>query len=336
MSNYFRQSRYCSELDRTAEELIAYDRIPRAERPRRFQTHKLAGTDKYVRACAEFAGHNQRLGRPSLLRSPERAADLIIDFVQQLRSGGRTVCAILDILTAINTWYFTRDLPRPGSRKLSAFTASLRKEHTVVRATPASPEHVKGMCRQAILTRSPLAAARDQALLLDAFTSAERPMELRTMRVEDLEFDLPRGMRIRIPQSKGDQEGEGQYVTITVARDRSYCPVHKTLDWLKASGITSGIVFRTIDRHGNIGPDRPMSHTAYDTLMKSYLRSVGLAGRLSGYSMRRGYATTAHDYGASKNEIGKQLRHKHDSTTEIYVDRRPIPFERSITGVLLS
>jgi integrase len=51
--------------------------------------------------------------------------------------------------------------------------------------------------------------------------------------------------------------------------------------------------------------------------------------------LRRGFATTAADNGASLRQIRDQLRHEHDETTEIYIARRPLPFDQSLTPLIL-
>jgi integrase len=338
MSRFFRTNQWCSELDRTPDEIIAFANLPTAERPRRLRTHSETCTSQYVQECARFARFNEARGRPTFVRQPNRAADLILDFIKEEHENkGRGVCAVLAAVTAIRTWYFTRDYERPDSRKLGMYLLALRKEHKPVRATPVDGAKVKAMVRHAIASKSSLVGARDVAMITGAYTSAERPIEWRTLRYEDIFFDPEeRGMRLRIPESKGDQQGEGQWVTITPAFDQMYCPIRSLKHWLAEANIASGHVFRTIDRHGNIGPDKPMSHEAYRQFIRYYLTAIDLPGRRSGYSMRRGYATTAHDNGASEEEIQRQLRHKDPRTTRIYIDDRPIPFERSITGVLLA
>lgn len=337
MSTYFRLNRYCSELDRTADELIAFDDLPVRQRTWRAETHTRLTARRYVEDCAAFARWCRRSGRAALVRKPERAAQLFLEFAQHCEeTNGWGIGRIGYVMTALNTWYVTRDLPRADSRALRTYLAALRKQHVRVRATPVRPEQVKAMCRRAMTGYEPVRAARDIALILYAFTSAKRPSEVCALRWEDVSSAPDgRGIRIRIPRSKGDPLRDGQYVTITRAREDLYCPVRALERWRNRSGVDEGFVFRSV-RSGNVGTDRPLSHTAYQNIVQEYLVAVGLTGKCSGYSLRRGYASSAYAYGASTEEIQQHLRHKHRATTQIYIEQEPIPFERSITGVLLS
>jgi integrase len=338
MSVFLRTSRYCAELDRLPEELIALAQCPGKLSLERFATHRRDTTTLYVQVCAAFARFCVEHERPVLVRSADRAGALILDFLQSMREKeGWGAYRILPAIAAIRTWYYTRDLPRPQSRALSAYCLSVRKEWRRRPATPVDPDQVKAMCRMALSTRRPIVALRDRALLLYAFLSAVRPSELVRLRVEHITFAPGgAGFTVLLPESKGDPLNQGQFVTVAHAWDPLYCPVRSLRAWLDESNITSGIVFRSIDRHGNIGPDDALTGQAYRDILRPYLKAPGLPGKWAGYSMRRGYATSAHDFGASEDEIQRQLRHKQRSTTRLYIDQRPIPFERSITGVLLS
>lgn len=338
MSSFFRMNRHCSELDRTPDEMIAFAAIPHKLRKLRYATHAPDTAQRYVDACGRFAVYNRSAGRPSLVNKPQRAAAVVLDYLRHRHEDeGAPAMAVRNERTAINTWYISRGLDRPSSRPLAAFIRSLYKGRITVRATPVTPAQVKAMVRHAFATKSPLRAARDRSLITHAFSTAERPIEVRHFRTEHREKSPDgRGHRILIPISKGDQEGEGQWVTVTPAREKLYDPIAALDDWLAMSGIESGYVYRRIDKAGNLGPDEPLSYAAYRYILDEYLAAAGVTGKRSGYSMRRGWATSARRYGASRGEIRDQLRHKKDETSEIYIDGVPMPFERSITGVLLS
>ena len=69
-----------------------------------------------------------------------------------------------------------------------------------------------------------LAGLRDRALLLVGFAGAFRHSELVAIDHDHLRFDAT-GVTIRIPRSKGDQEGKGADVTLPRMRGQDTCPV---------------------------------------------------------------------------------------------------------------
>lgn len=66
---------------------------------------------------------------------------------------------------------------------------------------------------------------------------------------------------INIKKSKTGQIREGEDVALLRFSDEkipqfyfAYCPVESLDIWLKEAGISSGAVFRSMDRHGNVKP----------------------------------------------------------------------------------
>ena len=98
----------------------------------------------------------------------------------------------------------------------------------------------------------PIAGARDKALLLIGFAGSLRRSELAALRVEELTWHR-KGITIRIPRSKTDQEGEGREVEILLGVHDLTCPVMALENWLKISGVKDGQVFRRVGQHGNVG-----------------------------------------------------------------------------------
>jgi len=109
---------------------------------------------------------------------------------------------------------------------------------------PATVDVVLDMVEQ---VPDSLLGTRDRALLLFAFASACRRSELSAMLASDL-TEVPEGFRVKIPHSKGDQEGQGQ--EIAVVRGKKACPVAAMKKWLEAAAIADGPVFRRMRRGG--------------------------------------------------------------------------------------
>jgi hypothetical protein len=120
--------------------------------------------------------------------------------------------------------------------------------------TPAVREDILAMVRG--LTG--LKGSRDRALLLIGFAGAFRRSELVGLNVSDLEF-VDRGIIVHLRRSKTDQEGVGRKVGMPFARG-TVCPIKAVKDWLTASNITDGPLFRPITRHGQVGQARLSGH----------------------------------------------------------------------------
>lgn len=161
---------------------------------------------------------------------------------------------------------------------------------------------------------------RDRALLLIGFAGALRRSELVALDVEDLEFQQA-GVVLHIGRSKTDQEGEGQEVAIPFGQYEATCPVVAVQSWLSVAGITSGPVFRGVDRHGNVSPVR-FSDRAVALIVKKITGIAGLEpSEYAGHSLRSGMATSASRAGASERSIMDQTRHRSVTMVRKYIQR---------------
>ena len=160
----------------------------------------------------------------------------------------------------------------------------------------------------AMLAKAPnkLIGVRDRALLLIGFAGAFRRSELVALNVEDLDFRED-GLKVTIRRSKTDQEGAGQ--VIGISHGGKLCPVRALRDWLSAAGITTGLIFPRMDRHGNM-LDR-MSGETVAIVVKRYAAAAGLdPSKYAGHSLRAGLVTQAAMNGVQELSIMKQTRHK--------------------------
>jgi integrase len=90
-------------------------------------------------------------------------------------------------------------------------------------------------------------------------------------------------------------------------------------DWLDRAGITSGPVFRPIDRHGTMA-ERRLSDQAVALIVKRAATSAGLdASGLSGHSLRAGFATSAAAVGVEERDIMKQTGHRSTAVMRRYI-----------------
>jgi integrase len=77
-----------------------------------------------------------------------------------------------------------------------------------------------------------------------------------------------------------------------------------------AAGITEGVFFRSVNRHGQVQPGR-LSDKAVALLVKRSAVAAGLdAAKYSGHSVRAGLATSAAAAGVQERNIMRQTGHK--------------------------
>ena len=128
---------------------------------------------------------------------------------------------------------------------------------------------------------------RDRAMLLFAWGSGgRRRTEVSSADMKDL-TNIPDGeFTYTIPKSKTDQEGKGFVVPV---KGR----VAKALnDWLNASGVTEGAIFRAVKKGGHVG--RPLSDVDVYRVVKLRLKKAGYDEKQFGaHSLRSGFVTEA-------------------------------------------
>jgi integrase len=156
--------------------------------------------------------------------------------------------------------------------------------------------------------------ARDKALLLIGFAGAFRRPDLVGLRWSDV-TEVDRGVVLRLRRSKTDRQGDGVDVGIPRGVNRTTDPVAALNAWrqrmhhqLGAAATESAPVFSTVGRAGRIGTE-PLSTTAVTVIVRTRMREVGIPGRWSGRSLRRGFISTAADAGIRLEEIAKGSRH---------------------------
>ncbi len=160
-----------------------------------------------------------------------------------------------------------------------------------------------------------LKGLRDAALLSFGLALGARCSELLALTVEDLE-ETPEGLRVTIRRSKTDQEGKGRVVAVPYGN--RVCPVRALKAWLEAAGITSGPIFRSVDRHGNVG--RRLTLQAVGKILKARAEAAGLEpARYSTHSLRAGLVTEAARRGVPLDKIMAQTGHRAADTVMRYI-----------------
>jgi integrase len=167
-----------------------------------------------------------------------------------------------------------------------------------------------------------VAALRDRALFLMSFAGAFRRSEVARIRFEDLAF-REGAVDVFLPQSKGDQEGEGTIVTVLAGENAATCPVAALRRWLQAAPA-EGYVFRAVRADGTVMEDGLHPDSVGRIVQKRAAEAGLVAGpreRISAHGFRAGFITEAYRRGSRDEEIMGHSRHRDLKTMRGYVRR---------------
>jgi integrase len=192
------------------------------------------------------------------------------------------------------------------------------------------------------LTLDPLLAAletcdaslrglRDRALLYFAWSTGGRRRS--EVAAADLQFLTPTEngeYSYNLAHSKTNQSGQD--------RPENHKPLvgdaaAAMRAWLQACGITSGRIFRSIDRGGHIG--QSLSADAVAAIVQDRCQKAGLTGDFTAHSLRSGFVTAASQRGASLADTMALTGHRSAQTLLGYT-RVAAHKQRSLVRHLLS
>jgi integrase len=302
-----------AQLARRAEELIRNGKSPATIRAYRW------GWRHFVTWCEEN-------GREALPASPETVALYLAG-----TEASAKIASLQLRLVAIGQAHKTARLPNPAADELvTAAWQGLRREKGTapLQKAPAMKSDLKAMVET---LPDSLAGIRDRAILLVGFAGAFRRSELVALDMADVEFTTE-GMVITVRRSKTDQEGQGHRKAIPMGLN-GCCPVRALRRWLEASGIEGGPLFRGVDRHGHLQPER-LSGQSVALVVKKAAAAAGLdATNYSGHSLRAGLATSAAAAGASERAIMAQTGHRNVQMVRRYIREADLFRENAAAAV---
>lgn len=160
---------------------------------------------------------------------------------------------------------------------------------------------------------------RDKAILLVGFYGAMRRSEIAGLDVEDLNFTRL-GLLITLHKSKTDQFDQGQMIAIPYVDDENLCAVTALRQWLQASGITTGPVFRGFTKNHQVRKTR-ISDKSIALIVKQYAALMGMdPAQFGAHSLRHGFATSAAMQHVEERQIMRQTRHTSQAMVRRYID----------------
>ena len=159
---------------------------------------------------------------------------------------------------------------------------------------------------------------RDRSIILIGFSGGFRRNEIVSLDCEDLDF-VNEGLKINLKRSKTDQFGEGSVKGLPYFDNIQYCPVLSIKNWIEASNISSGALFRRFTKGSKLSENRLTDQTVA-LLIKKYLQLAGINNKdYSGHSLRSGFATSAADSGAEERSIMAMTGHKSTEMVRRYI-----------------
>jgi integrase len=223
-------------------------------------------------------------------------------------------------LAAINAVHELADLASPTGASVVALTLSGIRRSRGAAQRQVRPVLLEDLRKLVIEIPPDVAGVRDKALLLLGWAGALRRSELVALQMEDVEFS-DGGVVLTIRKSKTDQEGVGAEIGIPYGSSADCCPVRALRDWLSVAEISSGPIFRRIDRWSNVGGNA-LAPGAVAEIVKKRVEAVGFdPAQFAGHSLRAGLATAAAQAGASELSIMATTRHRSSQMVQRYIRR---------------
>lgn len=216
-------------------------------------------------------------------------------YIRHLRDTGKSPRTANTLLAAVRFITKLQGVPHPAGPETQLAMRRMRRDAKgrgygqVTGVTWAQADAASAL---ASTDRRTLAGLRDAAIIALASDAMLRVSEIAAIEVSDLELLEDGAGLLKIRYSKTDQEGRGAAAFIGAPTMR------RVRDWLEASGLTTGAVFRHVRRNNVIGANH-MSAFALRTIIAKRSAAAGVEGRVSGHSLRVGGAQSLAAAGAS-------------------------------------
>ncbi len=249
----------------------------------------------------------------ALPATPEAVAAYIADCAQRLKVGSiqRRLNAIAEAHKAMGV-----ESPTLAGIVRNTFKGIKRTLGTAAnQKAPALSDDIRRMVQA---TEPGLIGLRDRVLILLGFAGAFRRCELVGLDLEDCVFSND-GLTVTLRKSKTDQEGAGRKIGIPYGSNPETCPVRVLQAWLEEARITSGPLFRSLNRHGQVQPGRLSGADVARIVKKLAVRGGLDPNQYGGHSLRAGHATSAAMSGASERSIMNQTGHRSVQMVRRYI-----------------
>jgi integrase len=288
---------------------------PSLDRAREFiRASKAANTLRgYQSDWREFCAWCDAHGSRPVPASPEVVASYIADCAARLKVG-----SIQRRLNAVSEAHKAAGHESPTSASIVRNTLKGIRRTIATAPLQKAPTLTNEIRAMIGATAPSLIGLRDRALILIGFAGAFRRSEIVNLDLTDVEFSRD-GLTITLRRSKTDQQGIGRKIGVPYGSNPETCPVRVLQSWIEQAGITSGPLFRAINRHAQLQPVR-LSPIDVARVVKKLASRAGLDPvKYAGHSLRAGHATAAAIAGASERSIMHQTGHRSVQMVRRYI-----------------
>jgi site-specific recombinase XerD len=258
-----------------------------------------AGTRRvYTSAWRGFEAWCTDMGESSL----PAGETTIIAYVAHLEMSGAALSTAVRHLAAIRWYHADAGADLQTGANLKTIMKGYARRHGRAARTQAQglrTEHVTRIV--SVLDPGRPKDVRDRALILLGFAGGFRRSELAALDVADVTRHDD-GLLVLVRRSKADQEGRGSTKAVPYGRHPQTCPVSAYRRWLELSGVEDGKVFRAVRKNGAVWGGG-ITDQVVAAVVRDRALAVGLDGRWSGHSLRRGFATEAAANGVARHQI---------------------------------
>jgi site-specific recombinase XerD len=245
--------------------------------------------------------------------SPEVVASYIADCAGRLKVG-----SIQRRLNAIAEAHKAVGLESPTHHAMVANTMKGIRRTLGTAPAQKAPTLTDDIRAMVDATDTGIIGVRDRALVLLGFAGAFRRSELIALDLEDCAFGKD-GLTVTLRRSKTDQGGVGRKIGIPYGSNPETCPVRNCQAWIEQANVTTGSLFRSLNRHGQVQTGR-LSGIDVARVVKKLAERAGLdPAKYAGHSLRAGHATSAAIAGASERSIMKQTGHRSVQMVRRYI-----------------
>lgn len=288
---------------------------PSLDQAREFARHsKAENTLRGYRAdWRDFCAWCESHALAPLPASPETVAAYIAECAGRLKVG-----SIQRRLNAIAEAHKATGLESPTTAGMVRNTLKGIRRTLGTASAPKTPTLTDDIRAMVDACDAGLIGARDRALILLGFAGAFRRSELVGLDIDDCAFGKD-GLTVTLRRSKTDQDGAGRKIGIPYLPNPETCPVRIIQAWIEQAALSSGALFRSINRHGQVAAGR-LSGIDVARVVKKLAERAGLdAAKYAGHSLRAGHATSAAIAGASERSIMKQTGHRSVQMVRRYI-----------------
>lgn len=286
----------------------------------------------YTRCWNDFLFYCEHTAHAAHLPcSPET----VCDYVSRLADDHLKVSTIQQRLAAISYFHARSELADPTKHPFVRTTMEGIRRDLGTAPAQQAPLLRADVRHLALLLDDDLCGLRDRAILLLGFAGAFRESELAALTVADLKF-TDTELFVLVRRSKTDQEGAGQtkQVPMLSPENALFCPVLAMRAWLTASEITTGAVFRKVDRWGKVW-HKALRPAAIAYIIQRTAEHAGLDKQaFAGHSLRSGFVTQAAQDDIPLHEIQEITGHKSSDMVRRYIRNQGIRGRSTIKKVL--